>query len=335
MVPAARQCDTLHSLTTAKMSGVIAKPEDLALGASLPPGDPHVSAQTAQNTIRPIPIVRPNNIQGVSVHLPKWADTVGWASREPRVLDAMTTGYPRFFVARVVHKLAMRLLEIHNAREGTVDGEDAGVGTSGGRLAMLLDTVRHADMCRRMLEEWCLVRTEGERIVDIGVYNVTWDGKITTVGSGEKLTQGGSARKIGDEDIVLLSFPVELALDAKSLWQHTGFGISSRRATHWLDNAPFLSTATPQNSLSPPPDAAQRVGQAKADIKERLATGNSSSTLTVSPSDVFLCPTGMTAIAETADAIKSLRQHTPDSPYRVAVFGLVLPHPHSFLPSNH
>ncbi|KAK0610666.1 pyridoxal phosphate-dependent transferase [Bombardia bombarda] len=62
-------------------------PESICLGESLPPKDQHA----------------------VGVHLPKWADTVGWASREPRVVEAMTTGYPRFFIPRVVDQLAERL----------------------------------------------------------------------------------------------------------------------------------------------------------------------------------------------------------------------------------
>ena len=277
----------------------------------------------AQNITTRTLMLYPNRNQGVSVHLPKWADTVGWASREPRVLDSMKTGYPRFFVARVVHRLAMRLLEIRHSGEGPpIKSERSGVETICGQLAMVLDTRRHGRMCHSILTEWSSVRDAGTPAVDIGVYTVTWDGKITAVDQENISDHADSPRRIGDEDIVLVSYPAELALDAKAFWQHTGFGISSRRATHWLESAPFLSStpSIPRPLLSPA-EAAQRVELAKDKLKHRIATGQSSDNLAVSPSDVFLFPTGMSAIAETTAAIKTIRQPTSSSPYRVAVFG--------------
>ena len=265
----------------------------------------------------------PNRNQGVSVHLPKWADTVGWASREPRVLDSMKTGYPRFFVARVVHRLAMRLLGIRHLREGhPLKSEQSDVETICGELAMVLDTPRHARMCRSVLTEWRAALNGGTAGVDIGVYTVTWDGNITPVDQENIHDHDEPPRRIDDEDIILVSYPAELALDAKAFWQHTGSGISSRRATHWLENAPFLSSTPPvPKPLPPPAEAVERLEQAKEQLKYRIATGQSSDTLAVSPSDVFLFPTGMSAIAETTAAIKTLRQPTPSSAYRVAVFG--------------
>ncbi|KAM3420365.1 hypothetical protein BST61_g3646 [Cercospora zeina] len=59
------------------------------LGTSLPPGDPH----------------------GVSVSLPLWQDTVGWAYRDEKVLQKLNTGYPRFFVPRIVRVLAQQVVK--------------------------------------------------------------------------------------------------------------------------------------------------------------------------------------------------------------------------------
>ena len=235
----------------------------------------------------------------------------------------MKTGYPRFFVARVIHRLAMRLLGIRHSRDGhPVNSEQSGGETIGGELAMVLDTRRHARMCRSILTEWSVVRNGGTPADAIGVYVVTWDGKVTAVDQENIPNQLDPPRRIGDEDIVLVSYPAELALDAKAFWQHTGFGISSRRATHWLESAPFLSsTPSAPRPLPSPAEAAQRVELAKEQLKHRIATGQSSEALAVSPSDVFLFPTGMSAIAETTAAIQTLRQPTPSSPYRVAVFG--------------
>ncbi len=246
----------------------------------------------------------------------------------------MKTGYPRFFVARIIHQLAMRLLKIHHQREGhSVNGETTDQPIYG-RLAMVLDTLRHGQLCHSIMTEWSAARSGGGApSPDIQVHIVDWDGKIAMPGQ-EDAGEGGPARNIGDENIILVSYPAELALDAKAFWQHTGFGISSRRATHWLENAPFLSTHSSSVPTSSSLEAQQRVELAKAKLKQRIAAGQSSDGLTVSPSDVFLFPTGMSAIAETAAAIKDLRQLTPDAPYRAVVFGSVLFPSPSLSPKN-
>ncbi|KAL2194272.1 putative cystathionine gamma-synthase/beta-lyase [Corynascus similis CBS 632.67] len=288
------------------MTRTINEPESLTLGTTLPPGDPH----------------------GVSVSLPKWADTVGWASREPRVLEAMKTGYPRFFVPRVVDKLATQLLERLQTALGL--GTDY---TSSTMRVMLLDSTRHARMCQKVLPEWNLQR-EHTGPVDIGAHIVTWEGEMTAVQQQQNATgEPRRTRNIGEEDIVLLTFPADLALEAKAFWQHTGFGISSRRATFWLDNAPFLTSPRIPRTPVSPAERENQVCHARAALKTRIAAGQSSGAdnLNVTPSDVFLCPTGMTAIAETAAAIMTLRQGNPSSPYRVAVFGFLYVDTHKVL----
>jgi cystathionine gamma-synthase len=228
----------------------------------------------------------------------------------------MKTGYPRFFTPRIVHRLAMRLLEKQQSEQQT-----AGAKQQGERLAILLDTVRHAQLCRKSLPEWGAPETERVCPADIGVYVVAWEGRITAVTEEEnRLVQFPPSRDVGEEDIILVSYPSQLALQAKAFWQHTGFGISSRRATHWLENAPFLEPQVPK-SIPSPAERSDSVRQALAALKERTAAGQSSTAVSVQPSDVFLFPTGMTAIAKLADAIKHLRPPTPNTPYRVAVFG--------------
>ncbi|KAH6844629.1 pyridoxal phosphate-dependent transferase [Chaetomium sp. MPI-CAGE-AT-0009] len=280
----------------------IPDPEHLPLGISLPPGDPH----------------------GVSVHLPKWADTVGWASREPRVLDAMKTGYPRFFVPRVVHQLAMRFLARQQSEPAF--GNDIGIhGEGEERLATLLSSASHGRACREALPEWNKAKPTAAKSANIGVYAVTWDGNVSLVPEAVSPDETEPTPETGKEDIILVTYPAELAPEAKAFWQHTGFGISSRRATHWLEHAPFLAEPTSSKPFLPPAERSLRVNQARAALKERIATGHSSPAhdLHVSPSDVFLFPTGMSAIAAIAAAIKSLRPPTPGSPYRVAVFGFL------------
>jgi cystathionine gamma-synthase len=47
----------------------------------------------------------PHTSHAISVSLPTWRDTVDYEEGEKRVLDAMTTGYPRFFIHRRIQKV--------------------------------------------------------------------------------------------------------------------------------------------------------------------------------------------------------------------------------------
>ena len=42
----------------------------------------------------------------ISVSLPTWEDNVDYEKAEPRVLDAMQTGYPRFFIHLNIRKVS-------------------------------------------------------------------------------------------------------------------------------------------------------------------------------------------------------------------------------------
>ncbi len=42
----------------------------------------------------------------ISVSLPKWADNVGYEEGEARVIDAMQSGYPRFFIHLNIRKVS-------------------------------------------------------------------------------------------------------------------------------------------------------------------------------------------------------------------------------------
>ncbi|EGZ67678.1 PLP-dependent transferase [Neurospora tetrasperma FGSC 2509] len=224
--------------------GIIEHPELLKLGEPLPPGNPH----------------------GISVHLPTWEDTLGWAKRDPRVVDTMKTGYPRFFIPRVIERLADRLLE-HFTRKD--------------KHALIVSTGHHALMCRQFFRQ--KVDPNSSKVT-FPILIAHWDGTITPVREHEHLPITIKAQPLpplGQEDIFLVPYPVDMFPSAKSFWQHTGFGISSRRATYWMECAPFFHYSTPF--------------------------------LPVSPSDIFLYPTGMSSIAALSTAIKSLVLSTPSS----------------------
>lgn len=51
----------------------------------------------------------PDSVHAVSVCLPTWADVIGYEEKEPRVIDKMRTGYPRFFFHPLIQKVRTAL----------------------------------------------------------------------------------------------------------------------------------------------------------------------------------------------------------------------------------
>jgi cystathionine gamma-synthase len=49
--------------------------------------------------------VPPHTPHAISVSLPTWRDTVGYEEAEKRVMDAMISGYPRFFIHLSIRKV--------------------------------------------------------------------------------------------------------------------------------------------------------------------------------------------------------------------------------------
>ena len=42
----------------------------------------------------------------ISVSLPTWDDNIGYEEADPRIIDKMETGYPRFFIHRSIQKVS-------------------------------------------------------------------------------------------------------------------------------------------------------------------------------------------------------------------------------------
>ncbi|EGO54834.1 hypothetical protein NEUTE1DRAFT_88452 [Neurospora tetrasperma FGSC 2508] len=283
--------------------GIIEHPELLKLGEPLPPGNPHVS-RSQVNSLLFIEQTDHFFTQGISVHLPTWEDTLGWAKRDPRVVDTMKTGYPRFFIPRVIERLADRLLE-HFTRKD--------------KHALIVSTGHHALMCRQFFRQ--KVDPNSSKVT-FPILIAHWDGTITPVREHEHLPITIKAQPLpplGQEDIFLVPYPVDMFPSAKSFWQHTGFGISSRRATYWMECAPFFQSTPPTSSdhLPEPPTPITfdetTTTAALSLLRTHLAKSYSTPFLPVSPSDIFLYPTGMSSIAALSTAIKSLVLSTPSS----------------------
>ncbi|PWY76662.1 PLP-dependent transferase [Aspergillus eucalypticola CBS 122712] len=137
----------------------------------------------------------------VSVSLPTWADNVGYEEGDRRVVDKMTTGYPRFFI----HKSICALADAIIARYGSPN-----------QKAMLFPSSASAQRCRDFIKE----KGEPDLIKDVEVIDLTLDKGKESSEIILKISPSISA-VIYHSDL----FPV-----AKQYWQHSGDGISSRRA---------------------------------------------------------------------------------------------------------
>jgi cystathionine gamma-synthase len=51
----------------------------------------------------------PDSLHAVSVCLPEWADVIGYEEKDPRVIDRMRTGYPRFFFHPLIQRVRYQL----------------------------------------------------------------------------------------------------------------------------------------------------------------------------------------------------------------------------------
>lgn len=81
----------------------------IELGDSIPSLTPHVSLNPAFHTYSPFDVYCPhenkhaNETQGTSVSLPAWLDNVEYEEGKERVLNKMTTGYPRYVLIGTSH----------------------------------------------------------------------------------------------------------------------------------------------------------------------------------------------------------------------------------------
>ncbi|RDW67926.1 putative o-succinylhomoserine (thiol)-lyase [Coleophoma cylindrospora] len=145
-----------------------------------------------------IPALTPH---AASVSLPTWRDNVAYEEGQERVLSKMVTGYPRFFI----HKLIVAFAEDIVKRYG-----------SQGQQAMLFPSTK----CARRCAKFIISRDSSIDAAAISVLDLVLD---TAVDTPEIL------RKISPTISAVL-FPGELFPYAKQYWQHSGDGVSSRRA---------------------------------------------------------------------------------------------------------
>lgn len=174
---------------------------EAVLGCSVPPDTPHA----------------------ISVSLPTWRDNVGYEEGDRRVIDCLTTGYPRFFIHLSIRKLA-----------GIVERKYA----VGNEQCMLFASKTVAEQCRGFIQRRAEIVTgkpASARLVDL-LFSA--DGN----GIHRKPTPPGTI------ELHVVLFPREAFPVAKEFWQHTGQGISSRYAERCLFLMPKEPALTPRPS---------------------------------------------------------------------------------------
>jgi len=192
--------------------------------------DPEIAELLTAPRWRPEDLGRPipDSPHAVSACLPTWNDNVAYEEQDPRVVERLTTGYPRF----IFNQLCRDLFD--DCRQRFARGADG---------CLVFPSRSSAEQCAEF------VRPQADGAVHV--------------------------HDVGRLGAWCVSFPRGSAARAKSFWQHSGVGISSRHAA-----------AVRAVSSRPASGGAA----AKQSLKLRIA-----GTLKLAPRDVWLFPTGMSA----------------------------------------
>ncbi|KAL2751963.1 hypothetical protein ACRALDRAFT_2114762 [Sodiomyces alcalophilus JCM 7366] len=170
--------------------------------------------------------IPPDTAHAVSVSLPTWKANVGYEEGEEWVVNAMETGYPRFFIHRSIQSLADEIVSAH----GQV-----------GQRAILFPTVRAARRCVDFIRR----HAEKATTAELGIIDFGLDQSRHLSPQLRALAPTISAVLCSSE-----LYPV-----GKQYWQHAGDGISSRRAEFcqslYQEGLLCPLTTTPKSSDTP------------------------------------------------------------------------------------
>ncbi|KAL6898730.1 pyridoxal phosphate-dependent transferase [Trichoderma evansii] len=161
----------------------------------------------------------------VSVSLPTWQANIGYEEGQDWVMGRMVTGYPRFFIHKSIDAFARDIA----AAFGRPDQQ-----------AMLFATASAARRCLEFMRQ----RVSQQASEQLSVVDLALD---TSKDNSPLLKQLSPT-------ISGVIFPRETFSVAKEYWQHTGDGVSSRRAefSHELFKHGQLIVIKERQSQSPP-----------------------------------------------------------------------------------
>lgn len=210
----------------------------------------------------------------VSVSLPTWKANVAYEEGESWVVDNMKTGYPRFYIHKLIKALAAEILK----RWGK-DEEDA----------MLFPSCRTAQRCVEfMLGRDSAIKPSELRIIDLVV--------------DPKTKSESLVKAVPTVSAVL--FPKQYFPVAKQYWQHSGDGVSSRRAEfcHRLLQEGFLVEKTSISTSCSEP--ARCKGPRRYQKGASVDLGSASKTVGVPPADQKTASSDNAAEQETSQYVE-------------------------------
>ena len=140
----------------------------------------------------------PDSPYAVSVSLPNWDQVIGYEEGDQDILDSLRTGYPRFFVPRIIKELESKVL--------------LSLGASSGTECLVFPSSAAAERC----QEYMIQRTDGweiktEEVPNCNASVVLYPNEVADIaakywryfGEGVSVRQAESllAEKDGDRDL--------------------------------------------------------------------------------------------------------------------------------------
>ncbi|KAK7752107.1 Cystathionine gamma-synthase [Diatrype stigma] len=165
--------------------------------------------------------IPPNTPHAISVSLPTWKSNIGYEEGEGWVMNSLTSAYPRFGIHKSIQAFARDIV----AKYGQA-----------GQTAMLFPTKRIALRCVEFMKE----RVPEEAAAGLDTVTLILDPSKKVPETLRSIKPAVSAVLCSQD-----AFPF-----AKQYWQHSGDGVSSRRAefSHGLFNEGLLVLETPATS---------------------------------------------------------------------------------------
>ncbi|PWN51960.1 PLP-dependent transferase [Violaceomyces palustris] len=270
-----------------------------------PPSKPDFAVGT------PIPANLPH---AVSVSLPKWQDNVDY--EEGRLTETMETGYPRFFIHRMIQKLSL-----HLSKKFATPSEKC----------ILLPSAAVASRCRDFIKSQFAKQSPAVtspppvRIVHFSIVDPN-SRASPSYGSNSPPCSSSSSSVSETLCIYVVLFPAEIFPIAKSYWQHTGDGISSRMAERCLKlleesgrlEAGSRGDASPDQSAESPIEAFSDSKKtfAKSRYHSRYAAvGSGVNSANLSPTSSGFLPPKPVAVSSSAlsEGLSNLSDDQPSS----------------------
>ncbi|KAI6148752.1 pyridoxal phosphate-dependent transferase [Pisolithus tinctorius] len=253
----------------------------------------------------PLPAV----LHAITVSLPTWSDNVGYLTGQKAIVDAMSTGYPRFFIHRSIQKLT----DICQEKFGSSE-----------ELCLLCPTRTTAEHGKEFIHDQALLagKPSDVRIVHYAIHPMGDPPSTLKEASGLPIVSQSVPPQ--SAEVFSLFFHADTYKVARQFWQNCGLGISSRYAEHCLSilgipgfprvlSSEFLfacgksASRTFETDLTPKPlDTSELLlttgADAKAALRQRIASyfvhteSPIDARTNVSKDDVFLYPCGMSAL---------------------------------------